>query len=70
MPDGNFYDQLPVFDDFSGITDPNRCRAVPDDWLVVVADIEASTAAIGAGRFKHPKGFTATSRPIGPSAWT
>ena len=53
MSDGTFYDQLPVFDKFADITDPGRYRAVPDDWLVVVADIESSTAAIGAGRYKQ-----------------
>ena len=37
MPDGNFCDQLPVIDDFADITDPNRYRPVPDDWLVVGA---------------------------------
>ncbi|WP_167784784.1 DUF3095 family protein [Ramlibacter rhizophilus] len=32
---------------------PEAFAALPDDWLVFVADIEQSTRAIEAGRYKH-----------------
>ena len=49
----SFYESLPVFDEFSGITDPARYRPLPDGWHVVVADVQGSTAAIARGLYKH-----------------
>ncbi len=47
-----FYTSLPVFDDFLDITDPGRFSPVPDDWHVVVTDVQGSTAAIRSGKYK------------------
>jgi DUF3095 family protein len=52
-PAGRFYEELPVFDDFAGITEPERYQPLPDDWHVVVTDVERSTAAIASGRYKE-----------------
>src|SRR5438876_6530380 len=49
----SFYESLPVFDEFAGITDPARYQPLPDDWHVVVADVQGSTAAIARGLYKH-----------------
>lgn len=48
-----FYAEIPAFSDFASFTEPQHYRAAPADWLVVIADIEGSTAAIEAGRYKH-----------------
>jgi hypothetical protein len=47
-----FYDTVPVFDRFGGILDPDRYLAVPDDWVLGLADVVQSTAAIAANRYK------------------
>ncbi len=48
----SFYSNLPVFLDFMGVADENNFHDVPDDWLIVVADIKGSTSAIESGRYK------------------
>ncbi|MCA0352542.1 MAG: DUF3095 domain-containing protein [Chloroflexi bacterium] len=48
----NFYATLPIITDFVQITDANCYHRVPDDWVIVVSDIEQSTKAIGEGRYK------------------
>jgi hypothetical protein len=48
-----FYEELPIFDDFAGITEPGRYRPLPEDWHVVVTDVERSTAAIASGLYKE-----------------
>jgi hypothetical protein len=53
QPDSaEFYNSVPVFDRFGGIMDPDRYRAVPDDWTFGLADVVQSTAAIAANRYK------------------
>lgn len=47
-----FYDSLPLLRDFSRLTDPAQFSALPDDWVVGVADIVDSTAEIAKGRYK------------------
>ena len=47
-----FYAELPAFADFAEFTDPAHYRAAPDDWQVVVTDIEGSTRAVAEGRYK------------------
>lgn len=47
-----FYAALPVFDRFSDVYDRTRYSRVPLDWDVVVTDVEGSTKAIEAGRYK------------------
>ena len=49
---GTFYARLEPFDDFAGVTDPGNYVAAPDDWIIVLADIEGSTEAAQAGRYK------------------
>jgi hypothetical protein len=47
-----FYADLPVFDRFARLTDSTIYTAVPPDWVLLLADIVQSTAAIASGRYK------------------
>jgi len=48
----SFYDDAPIFHDFSGVTNPSCYRPLPDDWTIGVADVEQSTKAISENRYK------------------
>ncbi|QFU15713.1 DUF3095 domain-containing protein [Microvirga thermotolerans] len=48
-----FYGGLPVFDRFSRLTDPSIYTPLPEDWVLGLADIVRSTAAIADGRYKE-----------------
>jgi hypothetical protein len=48
-----FYEDLPVFDEFAGIAEAAQYRPLPEDWHLVVTDIERSTAAVAEGRYKQ-----------------
>ena len=48
----DFYAHLPAVDDFAAITDPRQYVAVPPDWHVVITDVEGSTQAVEAGRYR------------------
>ena len=48
----DFYTRIAVFTDFAGVMDPARYRSLPDDWLIGLTDVEHSTQAIEAGRYK------------------
>ena len=48
----DFYARLPVFDSFARLTDASIYTPLPDGWVIGLADIERSTAAIEAGRYK------------------
>lgn len=48
----DFYQRLTPFTRFEDITDAAHYIDVPDDWVVIVADIQGSTQAIEAGRYK------------------
>jgi hypothetical protein len=48
-----FYTRIVPFEDFSQVFDSGRYLPAPPDWLVVVADIEGSTEAARAGRYKE-----------------
>jgi Protein of unknown function (DUF3095) len=50
--DSTFYGRLEPFGDFAAVADARHYVEAPDDWLVVVADIKASTEAARAGRYK------------------
>jgi transposase len=50
--DPTFYERLEPFEDFEAVADPQHYVEVPDDWLIVVADIKNSTEAVRAGRYK------------------
>ena len=54
MPENsaNFYADLPGFHDFSEVTNLSLYQPLPDDWLIVLADIKGSTKAILEGRYK------------------
>lgn len=47
-----FYETLPVLRDFTQLAQPSRFTALPDDWVLGVADIVDSTAEIADGRYK------------------
>lgn len=49
----SFYRDLPAFTRFVEFTEAKHYRPAPDGWLAVVADIESSTEAIAAGRYKQ-----------------
>lgn len=49
----DFYTRLPPFEEFDGFTEFEAYAPVPDDWMVVAADIQGSTAAIAEGRYKE-----------------
>jgi hypothetical protein len=48
----DFYASLPVFADFTLVTDEARFAPLPDGWIVGVADIVGSTKAIAENRYK------------------
>lgn len=52
MQRAGFYAELPTFDRFADVHDPALYVAAPPDWDVVVTDVEGSTKAIEAGRYK------------------
>jgi hypothetical protein len=47
-----FFDTVPVFDEFEGVTNLDNYRPLPDDWALVAGDIVNSTGAIRAGNYK------------------
>lgn len=53
MTSENFYAHLPILDQFVDVANPHNYTALPDDWLVVVTDVEGSTKAIQNGRYKE-----------------
>ena len=49
----NFYADISSFDNFSQVANIDHYKIAPDDWFVVIADIQGSTRAIGEGRYKE-----------------
>ncbi len=47
-----FYADLAPFDRFTDLADVSAYAALPDDWLVLCADVRGSTQAIEEGRYK------------------
>jgi len=47
-----FYAALPVCPSFADVTMPAVYTALPEDWVVVIGDVEGSTAAIARGQYK------------------
>lgn len=47
-----FYAELPTFERFVDVHDPSLYVLAPGEWDVVVTDVEGSTKAIEAGRYK------------------
>ncbi|HUI97590.1 MAG TPA: DUF3095 family protein, partial [Xanthobacteraceae bacterium] len=52
MQTADFYSALPVFSDFTQVTDAARFTPLPDGWVVGTADIVGSTQAIAENRYK------------------
>ncbi|NTE87010.1 DUF3095 domain-containing protein [Agrobacterium rubi] len=50
--DEEFLDGLPLFLQFEDVANPTLYRALPDGWALALADINDSTGAIDAGRYK------------------
>lgn len=48
----DWYEQLPVFDDFNDLVSDRNFHKVPAGWSVLIADIAGSTKAIEEGRYK------------------
>ncbi len=48
----HFYREIPSFSKFAGVVDDAHFHLVPSDWKVVITDVEGSTKAIEAGRYK------------------
>ena len=51
-PSDLFYNELAPFHDFAEFVELNAYEPVPDDWVVMIADVEGSTRAIEEGRYK------------------
>jgi hypothetical protein len=47
-----FYSAIPVFRGFGSLMDPALYSALPDDWIIGIADIVESTRAIADKRYK------------------
>ena len=51
MP-GDFYEIIPVLDDFADAVRGENYSPLPDDWVVGFADVVGSTKAVADGRYK------------------
>lgn len=47
-----FYRDLPGFSDFARLGESQHFKTAPRDWILVLTDVEGSTDAIAAGRYK------------------
>jgi hypothetical protein len=47
-----FYTALPVCPSFADVVNPQVYTRLPDDWVIVIGDVEGSTAAIARGQYK------------------
>ncbi len=57
----NFYSNLKPFDQFRGISDSGNFARLPLDWLVVIVDVQNSTAAIQDGHYRQVNAVGAAS---------
>jgi hypothetical protein len=48
----DFYETIPIFDDFAEAARPQNYRPLPDDWIVGFSDVVGSTEAVAKGRYK------------------
>jgi hypothetical protein len=53
MATARFYNSLKVLQNFDEIMDIHNYSTLPDDWFVIVTDIEGSTKAIEEGKYKE-----------------
>lgn len=56
-----FYEQLPGFSEFAELSNSHWYQPLPDDWCVVVTDVQGSTRAIEEGRYKQVNGVGVAS---------
>jgi hypothetical protein len=52
IAESGFYAGVPVFTRFEEITDPKLYQPLPHDWVLGLADVVSSTAAVAAGGYK------------------
>ena len=48
-----FYNALAPIHDFADFVELDAYEPVPDDWIVMISDVQGSTRAIEEGRYKH-----------------
>jgi hypothetical protein len=48
----DFYETIPVLDDFADAVRAENYSPLPDDWVVGFADVAGSTKAVADGRYK------------------
>lgn len=48
----NFYESIPICDDFAEAVRAENYRPLPDDWVVGFTDVVGSTEAVAKGRYK------------------
>ena len=53
MTNDPFYQDLPSFDEISGITDTKNFSPIPINWFIIITDVKGSTKAIESGRYKE-----------------
>lgn len=53
MSANGFFTRIEAFDDFAEIANIDNYQTAPDDWHVVISDVEGSTRAIAEGRYKE-----------------
>jgi hypothetical protein len=49
---GDFYESIPVLDNFADAVKSENYSPLPDDWVVGFADVVGSTKAVADGRYK------------------
>ncbi|MCF8243170.1 MAG: DUF3095 family protein [Melioribacteraceae bacterium] len=53
MMNENFYQNLPVLNNYADVADFSNYHAIPSDWHIIVSDVTGSTEATGKGKFKE-----------------
>jgi len=48
----NFYESIPIFDEFAEAVRRENYCPLPDDWVVGFSDVVGSTQAVAQGRYK------------------
>lgn len=63
MKNGNhqFYENIIGFKDFANFSDQDKYKPLPDDWFVIITDVENSTKAIDDGKYKQVNGIGVAS---------
>ncbi|WP_114418795.1 DUF3095 domain-containing protein [Marinospirillum perlucidum] len=52
MSSDQFYMQLPALQHFAEVLDASSYQELPEDWLLVITDVQGSTSAIAEGRYQ------------------